>query len=125
MDDEPRSPRAPVSRPYRRRLPNRRMSETRDIIVDNTRVIATVGFDEAGMPKEVFLVGGKSGSAMDFLLADAAIALSIALQHGIPAKALAKSAARIPESFDGPPTKAASIIGAALDLIAEYEKFVG
>jgi hypothetical protein len=120
MDGEPRSPRTPVSRPYRRRLPNRRMSETRDLVVDNTMVTATVGFDETGTPKEIFLAGGKTGSAMDLLLADAAVALSVALQFGIPPTALAKSIARIPESFDGPPTKAASIIGAALDLIAEF-----
>jgi hypothetical protein len=106
--------------PHRRRLPNWRSAVTEDLAVDNTRVAATVGFDGAGMPKEVFLVGGKSGSSLDFLLADAAVMLSVALQHDVPASALAKSIARIPESLDGPSTSAASIIGAALDLLVTY-----
>jgi hypothetical protein len=37
----------------------------------------------------------------------------------IPARASAKSVARFPERFDGPTTRAASVIGVALDLIAE------
>src|SRR2546430_1832178 len=101
----------------RRRLPNRRRAETADIVIGNMVVSATVGFDETGAPKEIFLAGGKTGSAMDFLLADAAVALSVSLQHGVPAAALAKSIARIPETIDGSATKAASIIGGALDLL--------
>jgi hypothetical protein len=47
--------------------------------------------------------------------------ISVALQHGIPAAALAKSIARIPESLDGAAVKPASPIGAALDLLVDYE----
>jgi hypothetical protein len=50
------------------------------------------------------------------------VTISVALQHGIPARALAKSVARIPETVDGPAIKAASPIGAAHDLIAECER---
>ena len=53
-----------------------------------------MGFNE---PRELFLTGGKEGSTLDALLADAAVAISVALQHGVSAKALAKSAGRLPE----------------------------
>ena len=48
--------------------------------------------------------------------------ISIALQHGISAAALSHSIGRLPEALDGPSTLAASPIGAALDLIAQYER---
>ena len=67
---------------------------------------------------------------LNALLADAAVAISIALQHGIPAAALAKSIGRLPS---GPVTPAdlegavparvpASPIGAALDLVSALER---
>ena len=62
------------------------------------------------------------GSGMAAILEDASVVISVALQHGIPAAALAKSIARIPDRLDGPAVKAASAIGAALDLIAGYEQ---
>jgi hypothetical protein len=49
--------------------------------------------------------------------------ISVALQHGIRGAALAKSIARIPEDLDGPATKPASPIGAALDLLVSYEEY--
>jgi len=58
---------------------------------------------------------------MAAILDDASVVISIALQHDIPARALAKSIARIPESLDSPATKAASVIGAAIDLIIACE----
>jgi hypothetical protein len=105
--------------PIRARLPNRRRAETRDLAVGGIRATATVGFDESGKPAEVFLNSGKAGSAIDALLGDAAVVISVALQRGIPASALAKSVARMPETIDGPSVRAASPIGAALDLLAE------
>jgi hypothetical protein len=60
------------------------------------------------------------GSGMAAILDDASVIISIALQHGIPAKALAKSISRAPD-YAGV-IKAASVIGAALDLVAEYEE---
>jgi ribonucleoside-diphosphate reductase alpha chain len=107
--------------PHRARLPIRRPAITQDIIVGNITLSATLGFDEAGRPAEVFLSGAKDGSGLSAILEDDSVVISIALQHGIPASALAKSVARIPETVEGPALKAASPIGAALDLIAEYE----
>ena len=82
---------------------------------------ATIGFDEAGKPAEIFLSGAKDGSGLAAILEDASVVISVALQHGIPASALAKSVARIPENLDGPKVTPASPIGAALDLLVEYE----
>jgi hypothetical protein len=89
----------------RRRLPNRRGCETHTLAVGNTTVTATVGFDAAGQPAEVFLSGGKVGTDLDAMLGDAAVAISVALQYGIPPGALAKSVGRTPETVDGPESR--------------------
>ncbi len=115
----------------RRRLPDRRPSETHTLSVGNQTVTATVGFDpESGQPRELFLVAGKEGSLLNALLADAAVVVSIALQHGIPAAALAKSIGRLPASpvtpadleSPRPGRVPASPIGAALDLVSVFER---
>jgi hypothetical protein len=77
-----------------------------------------VGFDNDGRPVEVFLDGAKDGSGLGAVLEDASVVISIVLQHGIAAGALAKSPARVPDTLDGPAVKAASPIGAVLDLLA-------
>ncbi len=116
----------------RRRLPNRRPSETRTLNVGNHRFHASVGFDPTtGRPCEVFLDGAKHGSELAFVLDDAAVTLSISLQHGISAATLAKSVARLPSAPLTPSdlanpagpqhTAPASIIGAALDLLKGFE----
>ncbi len=74
--------------------------------------------------------GRQKGSLINAMLADAAVAISVALQHGVSAKALAKSVGRLPENpvtpaglEQGPPARApASPIGAALDLVSSFEK---
>lgn len=110
-----------ISPPHRHRLPNRRSSVTQDIVVGNMSLTASVGFDSEGRPREIFLSGAKDGGGLAAILEDASVAISVALQHGIPATALAKSIARIPENLEGPAIKPASPIGAALDLLVEYE----
>ncbi len=117
--------------PPRHRLPNRRPSHTETLEVGGQKVIATVGFDpETGHPREIFLNAGPEGSLLNSLLVDAAVVISIALQHGIPATALSKSIGRLPA---GPVTPAdlegprpgrvlASPIGAALDLVRVFER---
>ena len=114
----------------RNRLPNRRPSHTETLAVAGQTFTATVGFDpETGRPCEVFLTAGKEGSLINAMLADAAVVISVALQHGISAQSLAKSVGRLPE---GPVTPAdldpgqparlpASPIGAALDLLRSLE----
>jgi hypothetical protein len=61
------------------------------------KLLATIGFDLAGHPAEVFLSGAKDGSNMSAILDDASVVISIALQHGIPARVLAKSISRAPD----------------------------
>ncbi len=114
----------------RQRLPNRRPSHTEALTVAGQTVTATVGFDPMdGQPRELFLTAGKEGSTLNALLADAAVAISVALQHGVSAHALAKSVGRLPElpvtpvDLDqGQPARLpASPIGAALDLLRLFE----
>ncbi len=71
--------------PARSRLPNRRPAYTETLEVDGQAFEATVGFDpESGQPRELFLTAGKEGSLLNALLADAAVVISVALQHGVP-----------------------------------------
>ena len=84
----------------RRRLPNRReaVTETIEFAAGDGRVVqyeATIGFGELGRPKEIFLFGAKAGTDMAAVLADTAVALSVALQHGVTAEAMAASISRV------------------------------
>ncbi len=116
--------------PARKRLPNRRPSHTETLEVAGQTFTATVGFDpKTDRPCEVFLTAGKEGSLINAMLADAAVVISVALQHGTSARALAKSVGRLPEGrmtpadLDGerPARLPASPIGAALDLLKAFE----
>jgi hypothetical protein len=73
--------------PHRARLPTRRPAITQDMIVGNTILSASIGFDETGQPAEIFLSGAKDGSGLAAILEDASVVISVALQHGIPARA--------------------------------------
>ncbi len=112
-------------------LPNRRLAITETLEVAGHTFHATVGFDPRdGRPREVFLTGAKDGTQLAAILDDASVAVSIALQHGIPASTLVKSVARLPAAPLSPPYldheprpgRAASVIGAALDLVRAFEK---
>jgi ribonucleoside-diphosphate reductase alpha chain len=116
--------------PARKRLPSRRPSLTEALEVAGQSFTATVGFDpKTDRPCEVFLTAGKEGSLINAMLADAAVVISVALQHGVSAQALAKSIGRLPEGpvtpadLDGgkPARLPASPIGAALDLVTSLE----
>ncbi len=116
--------------PARSRLPNRRPAYTETLEVDDQAFEATVGIDECGRPREMFMVAGKEGSMLNGMLADAAILISVALQHGIPAAVIAKSVGQLPagpvtpvdlESFQ-PGRVPASPIGAALDFVSFLER---
>jgi hypothetical protein len=82
---------------------------------ENNSYSTTLGIDlRTNRVGEVFTHGAKFGSAMDRILDDACIALSLLLQHGVEPAALALSMARM---ADG--KAPASIIGALADLIAQ------
>ncbi len=114
----------------RRRLPNRRPSHTETLEVGGQAFTATVGFDPTdGTPREMFLTAGKEGSMLNAMLADAAMVISVGLQHGVPGEALARSVGRLPagpvtpvELDHAPGQKVpASPIGTALDLLQSFE----
>ena len=78
----------------------------------------TLGFDVSNdRIGEVFTHGAKIGSAMDRILDDACVALSLLLQHGVSPDALASSMGRL-----GDGVSPASIIGALADLIARESR---
>ena len=115
----------------RHRLPNRRPSHTEALEVGGQAFTATIGFDpESGQPCELFLDAHKRDSMFGSMLADSAVAISVALQHGISAAALAKSIGQLPAVPVGPadleshqPGRvAASPIGAALDLLCSFDQ---
>ncbi len=98
----------------RQRLADRRPSFTTQLMYDGHAYSATLGFDvRSDRVAEVFTHGAKVGSAMDRILDDSCVALSLLLQHGVEPAALASSMGRL-----GDGTSPASIIGALADLIA-------
>jgi len=98
----------------RTRLPDRRPSMIMQFVYEANTYSVTLGFDVANdRIGEVFTHGAKIGSAMDRILDDACVALSLLLQHGVEPAALAASMGRL-----GDGKTPASIIGALADLIA-------
>ena len=112
----------------RARLPNRRRNESREVTVDGRTCHVMVGFDEADHPREIFIRDAKQGSTIHTLLDDVGVIISIALQSGTSPIALAHSMSRVPITPPAPgdldrggDRRAASIIGAAVDLLVEME----
>ncbi len=98
----------------RQRLPDRRPSITTELVHQCRSYSVTIGFDiSTDRIGEVFTHGAKIGSAMDGILDDACIALSLLLQHGVEPTVLAASMGRL-----GDGKSPASIIGALTDLLA-------
>ena len=96
----------------RARLPDRRPNETVELEFDGARYSVTIGFHPSGQPGEVFAHGAKVGSAMDLLLDDGYVLLSLLLQHGATPGDLASSLGRL----DG--SAPATILGALVATVA-------
>ena len=96
----------------RRTLPQRRASETFDLRFWNQPFTVTVGCYADGAPGEVFIDGGKTGQDIQSTARDAAVVLSLALQHGTPIEAIRHAVTR---NGSG---EAASILGATVDRLA-------
>jgi ribonucleoside-diphosphate reductase alpha chain len=103
------SPAAPV----RRRLPSRRDSVVFEVDLDGTRYRAQVSQFPDGAPGELFLDGPKIGSAACIAARDAAVAASLALQHGCDAAALHHSCVKLSNGLSAGP------VGCALDLLGD------
>ena len=107
----------------RQRLPNRRRQQTVEMAYDNHDYAVSVGFNEAGIIREVFVAGQRQGSTLDAILDDAAIVVSHHLQRGGTAAQLRKSMSRLGGGI-GVATAPASPVGAVVDLVAEIEQEV-
>jgi len=69
----------------RDRLPNRRLQSTEVVAWRGQEWLMSVGFDHFGTVREAFVKGLKSGSAMDAIMDDACVLLSLLLQAGYTA----------------------------------------
>lgn len=98
----------------RRKLPNRRQAETRNIKPhDGLAYTATFGHFADGSVGEIFLQNHKPGSQANSNARDSAVAASLALQFGCPLETLRRAVLR--DSRGRPSTP----LGAALDAISE------
>jgi len=87
--DSEEAPAAAVeARPLRRKLPDVRDAKTHKFSIVGHDGYLTVGVYEDGQPGEVFLKMAKEGSTISGLMDTVAIMTSIALQYGVPLKAL-------------------------------------
>lgn len=97
----------------RRRLPNRRSHETITFFFRGLAYTAGVGRFHDGSLAEVFIDCAKGSTPVAADARDAAVTLSIALQHGVPPEAIRAAVTR---ESDG---STSGIVGAVLDLLAE------
>ncbi len=96
----------------REQLPNRRAGTTFDFVNAGLQYTATIAGFLDGRLAELFLNNHKSNSAADVNARDAAIALSIALQHGADLETIRKALSRDRHG------RATGVLGAVLDHIA-------
>jgi len=99
----------------RQPLPQKRRNETQEFERDGISVKMTVGFYDDGRIGEIFLNADRANSMLDVLMSDAAIAISLALQNGVPIQQIAHALKR--DKFG----IASSPIGAAVDRISVPE----
>ncbi len=95
--------------PRRERLPHRRAAINTSFERDGARFEMTAGFYSDMRPGEIFLSADRANSLLDFLMSDAAILASIALQYGATLDELRHAMKR---NSQGEPS---SPIGTALD----------
>src|SRR5213080_2584692 len=75
-------------RAVRHKLPEERMSVTHKFNIGGHEGYITVGLYPDGSPGEIFITMAKEGSTVSGLMDSFALAVSIALQHGVPLKLL-------------------------------------
>jgi ribonucleoside-diphosphate reductase alpha chain len=79
---------AVAQRSIRHRLPDERQSITHKFAIANHEGYITVGMYEDGKPGEIFVKMAKEGATLSGLMDSFALALSLALQYGVPLKVL-------------------------------------
>jgi hypothetical protein len=97
----------------RRRLPNRRFSETFEVQSQGLKFTATISRFADGTVAEIFLQNHKAGSMAGINAQDAAVVCSLALQHGVPLETIRHALMRDAQG------RASGPLAAALDQIAE------
>jgi hypothetical protein len=95
----------------RNRLPDRRRGESLEFYHGNLGFTATIGRFRDGRIGELFINSHKTSGDLEAVARDAAIIVSIALQHGADLDSIRRALTR---DNDGAP---ATLIGAALDAI--------
>jgi ribonucleoside-diphosphate reductase alpha chain len=78
----------PLAQPVRHRLPDERPALTHKFSIAGHEGYITVGCFEDGTPGEIFLRMAKEGSTISGLMDAFATSISLALQYGVPLKAL-------------------------------------
>ena len=96
----------------RRILPQRRAAETFTVVCRNQPVTITAGFYDDGTLGEVFITTAKSGADLQNIANDAAVILSLALQHHVNIEVIRHA---VTGCNDGSP---ASILGAVVDCLS-------
>lgn len=111
----------------RERLPNRRQGISRSLEWRGQRIDVTIGFDQAGEAREVFInSAGKIGAELRMILDDAAVLISLCLQHGIDALALYRSLGRESHTVTGEPSDdPSSVLGEIVSTIINTEHHHG
>ncbi|MEW6610958.1 MAG: vitamin B12-dependent ribonucleotide reductase [Patescibacteria group bacterium] len=84
-----------IERPLRKKLPDIRNAVTHKFTIGGHEGYLTVGLYEDGMPGEMFITMNKEGSTLSGLLDSFAVAISFALQYGVPLKFLVKKFAHV------------------------------
>jgi hypothetical protein len=97
----------------RRRLPNRRASETFSFDWLGMNFTATIARFGDGSLAEIFLTNGRVNSHADTAARDSAVVASLALQHGVPIDTLRKALLRDSHGIASGP------LGCALDRISQ------
>ena len=107
--DEAPADKASIAGPpesQRHKLPDERRSVTHKFTVGTHEGYLTVGTYPDGRPGEIFIVMAKEGSTISGLMDSFALAVSIALQHGVPLKILVDKFSHTrfePDGFTGNP----------------------
>jgi ribonucleoside-diphosphate reductase alpha chain len=86
--EEPKARADEVARPIRHKLPDERQARTHKFSIAGHEGYLTVGLYDDGQPGEIFLRMAKEGSTVSGLMDTIATMTSIALQYGVPLKAL-------------------------------------
>jgi len=77
-----------VDQPVRKKLPDERRALTHKFSISGHEGYITVGLYEDGQPGEIFLTMAKEGSTISGLMDAFATSISLALQYGVPLRAL-------------------------------------